>query len=247
MNRFFLPTEAIQAGQVIFPLEFAHQIVRVLRLKPGEQVIVLDNQGGEYLMELVSIAVDNARGEIRERRLARGEPPLALTLYLCLTQREKLEWILQKCTETGVGMFVPVISSRSMVQDQAGAQNKVNRWRRIVREAAEQSGRGRVPELLPVMPFAQALRNGGQTQQACLLAWENENQRSLSKLLMDLNGLEKVALLVGPEGGLSDTEVQAARTAGWCSFSLGGCTLRMETAAVVATARIVAAFEESQR
>jgi len=65
--------------------------------------------------------------------------------------------------------------------------------------------------------------------------------------LMDLNGLEKVALLVGPEGGLSDTEVQAARTAGWCSFSLGGCTLRMETAAVVATARIVAAFEESQR
>ena len=244
MNRFFLPPEVIQAGEVIFPGEFSHQIARVLRLKPGEMVIVLDNLGSEYCVELVSVAAKDVRGIIRESRTAEGEPPVRLSLYLCLTQREKLEWILQKCTETGVAEFVPVISSRSLVRDQAGLEKKMERWRRIVREAAEQSGRGRVPGIMPVMTLEQALKHGIAGHQACFQAWENENKRGLTTALLDCMGMERIALLIGPEGGLSTDEVQTAETLGWLTFSLGKRTLRMETAAVVAVARILAAFED---
>lgn len=244
MNRFFLPPEAIQAGQVAFPGEVSRQIARVLRLKPGDRVAVLDDLGSEHLVELVSVAADAVSGAIRESRAAPGEPPVRLTLYLCLTQREKLEWILQKCTEVGVSAFAPVISRRSLVRDQVDVERKLERWRRILREAAEQSGRGRVPTIAPVMSFAEALRSGVSSQQACLLAWEEDRERGLSALLPYLNGAERVALLIGPEGGLSADEAGAAVELGWQSFSLGSRTLRMETAAVVACARILAAFED---
>jgi 16S rRNA (uracil1498-N3)-methyltransferase len=244
MNRFFLPPEAIQAGQVIFPGEVSRQITRVLRLKPGDVVTVLDNLGSEYRVELVSVAADGARGMVQERSEAKGEPPLRLALYLCLTQREKFEWILQKCTETGVAEFTPVISSRSLVQDTTRAEKKLERWRRIVREAAEQSGRGRIPGINATVPFAQALRQGVTAHQAALLGWEEEQHAGLGTILTEIGSLEQLALLIGPEGGLSQAEVQAAVDLGWRPFSLGRRIFRMETAAVVASARLIAAAED---
>lgn len=244
MNRFFLPPEAIQAGQVNFPGEAAHQIHRVLRLRPGEHVVVLDDLGSEYRVELISVAAAGVRGTILAQSAAAGEPPIRLTLYLCLTQREKFEWILQKCTETGVTGFIPVVSSRSLVQDPAGADKKLERWRRIIREAAEQSGRGRIPAISAAMPFEQALSHGISASQACFLAWENEDRRGLSALLAEILGLDRIAVFIGPEGGLSAGEVQTAVEFGWKTFSLGRRILRMETAAVVASARLIAAVED---
>ncbi len=244
MNRFFLPPEALQADQVSFPGEVSRQIYRVLRLKPGDFVAVLDNLGNEYRVELTSVTAEGSRGVILEQKAAAGEPPVRLTLYLCLTQREKFEWILQKCTETGVAGFIPVISSRSLVRDPADVENKLGRWQRIVREAAEQSGRGRIPSVSAALLYEQALRHGIAACQAGLLAWEKEDQRGLSALLAELDGLERIALLIGPEGGMSGEEVQMAVEHGWKTFSLGRRTLRMETAAVVASARLIAAVED---
>jgi 16S rRNA (uracil1498-N3)-methyltransferase len=244
MNRFFLPPEAIQSDQVSFPGDISHQITRVLRLQPGDVVTVLDNQGAEYLVELANIDPKGVRGVIIKQSPIDREPPLHLSLYICLTQREKLEWILQKCTETGVADFIPVVSSRSLVSDQSGVAKKVERWQRIVREAAEQSGRGRLPVIFPAMKYEDALQHGGSSHQRCLIAWEMEGSQSLTSALEGLDGDERVALMIGPEGGFSDDEVQVARESGWNSFTLGKRILRMETAAVVASARIVAASED---
>ncbi len=244
MNRFFLPPESIQADLVTFPGDISHQIARVLRLKSGVLVAVLDNQGSEYQVELTAVEPKFVTGVVRRCAQAGGEPPVRVTLYLCLTQREKLEWVLQKCTETGVTNFVMVVSSRSLVQDTASAAVKFERWQRIVREAAEQCGRGRLPGLGPIMHMEEALKHGINNHQRSLLAWEGEKSQGLSAALADLNGGERLALLIGPEGGLSGEEVQMAQDIGWQIVSLGKRILRMETAAVVASARIIAACED---
>lgn len=246
MNRFFLPPEGIQADKVIFPGEFSHQIARVLRLKLGDFVTILDNAGYEYLVELTAIDGHEVSGAVRERRPASGEPPVYLVLYLCLTQREKFEWALQKCTEIGVAELVPVISSRSLVQDQAGTGQKLERWQRIIREAAEQSGRGRLPVVSQPLRLAAALQYAVQANHRNLLAWEMEGAQGLTAVLGNITIGDRLGLLIGPEGGLSGDEVQTARELGWQVFSLGRRILRMETAAIVAAARIVAAYEDNR-
>ena len=116
MHRFFVETSEIHAGEVHFSPETSRQITRVLRLKPGESVVVLDNTGNEFLSELDQVSEKLCIARILKKNVCTTEPRIHLTLMLCLTQREKFEWILQKCTEIGVSTFLPVISSRSLVQ-----------------------------------------------------------------------------------------------------------------------------------
>lgn len=243
MHRFFLPPNAIQADTILFPAETAHQILRVLRLRAGEQVIVLDGLGWQYRVELTAVNRDQAAGRVLEKTTISGEPPVHLSMYLCLTQREKFEWMLQKCTEVGVSEFTPVLSSRSLVQDTQSLDNKLPRWQRIIQEAAEQSGRGRVPILNQPMDFAGALETGKLPFDACLVAWEEEHARRLASCLTGLPANARVAMLIGPEGGLSREEVELASQQGWLAVSLGPRILRMETAAVVSAALVVDWFE----
>jgi 16S rRNA (uracil1498-N3)-methyltransferase len=182
-------------------------------------------------------------GKIIEQKPAQGEPPCRLALYLCLAQREKFEWMLQKCTETGASTFIPVISSRSLVQDLTETNKKSARWEKILKEAAEQSGRGRIPELKPAKSLAQAARQG---QGKRIIFWEQERSTGLRQALSDVSQINppEISLLVGPEGGFSDEEVQLAVQAGWQPVSLGRRILRMETAAIVATALVIYELEK---
>jgi 16S rRNA (uracil1498-N3)-methyltransferase len=243
MHRFFVPPASIQSGQVVFPSETAHQINRVLRLHPGQRLIVLDNLGNEYTIELDEAGQNAASGKIIQKSPAQGEPLCHLALYLCLAQREKFEWMLQKCTETGASTFIPVISSRSLVQDLAETHKKALRWEKIIQEAAEQSGRGLIPTLKPAISLAQAVRQGLGKR---IILWEQERATSLRQSLSDLlaDSPAEIALLVGPEGGFSGEEVQLAVQTGWQPVSLGRRILRMETAAVVATALVIYELEK---
>jgi len=149
MQRFFLPAECFTSERVSFPLETARQLYHVLRMRPGEALVALDNQGSQFQVELEQVAPSRASGRIVSRAAAGGEPWVRVALYVSLAQREKFEWILQKCTEAGAASFTPVISSRSRVQDRTEVEKKMGRWGKIVREAAEQCERGRLPELHP--------------------------------------------------------------------------------------------------
>ena len=243
MHRFFVPPACIQSGQVVFPPETAHQIIHVLRLRSGERLCVLDNLGNQYAVDLIEAGQKTAVGKIIEQSPAQGEPLLRLALYLCLAQREKFEWMLQKCTETGAATFIPVISSRSLVQDVAETNKKTTRWEKIIQEAAEQSGRGRIPELKPAASLAQAVLQG---QGKKIMLWEQERSTTLRQALSGVpaNHSAEIALLVGPEGGFSEEEVQLSRKSGWQPVSLGPRILRMETAAIVATALVIYELEK---
>lgn len=235
MHRFFIPPESFSSSEVTFPPEQARQIARVLRLKPGAQVWALDGCGMEARVELTQVEASQVRGQIMAQQPALGEPRVELSMYLCLTQREKFEWMLQKCTEVGAGSFVPVISSRSLVQSAAETEHKRERWERILQEAAEQCGRGKIPQLQVTLNLKQALEAAQQSGARCILPWEEERSCSLQQAL----GGEKparVALLIGPEGGFSEEEAAAAVDAGFQLATLGRRILRAETAAVVAAA-----------
>ncbi len=198
MHRFFVPPACIQSGQVLFPPDTARQITSVLRLHAGQRLCVLDNLGNEYTVELAAGPSQKAAvAVIIEQKPAQSEPAFRLALYLCLAQREKFEWMLQKCTETGAATFIPVISSRSLVQDAAETNKKTARWEKIIQEAAEQSGRGHIPGLKPAVNFAQAARQGLGKR---IILWEQEQATDLRQALsgVTLNNSPEISLLVGP-------------------------------------------------
>ena len=239
MNRFFIDPAGIQGDRVRLDGQQARQICRVLRLGAHDRIVVLDNAGTEYEVVLTAVGPAQVMGEVIERRLARGEPPVDLTLYQSLLARDKFEHVLQKCTEVGVRRFVPVVTERSLVRNaRAFNEDRLGRWVRILTEAAEQSGRGRVPELGSPVRFEQALAD--PTASALrLMASPCVEGPSLRGLGLDSAGAKAAALFIGPEGGFAPGEQQLARSAGWTPFSLGRRVLRTETAAVVASALVL--------
>lgn len=243
INRFFVAKNCLQGELVRLGGEQTHQIRSVLRLSPGDRIIVLDNQGWEYDVVLRTVGRKEVVGQVTQKRPAPGEPRTQVSLYQSLLAREKFEWVLQKCTEVGVARFVPVVTQRSLIRKTSAIDvRRLTRWRRIVAEAAEQSGRGRIPELTTPVHFGEAVSRLGGFER-CLVAWPQAQRPSLRELL----GRGKpatVAILIGPEGGFTDEELQQAQAGGAMPFSLGQRILRTETAAVVAAALILYELEQ---
>jgi 16S rRNA (uracil1498-N3)-methyltransferase len=238
MNRFFVDPADIQGDQVCLSQAQAHQICHVLRLRPDERIVVLDDTGSEYEAVLTAVGHSAAMARVLERRPSLGEPRVDLSLYQGLLARDKFEHVLQKCTEVGVARFCPVVTERSLVRNtHAFGKDRMDRWIRILTEAAEQSHRGRIPRLEPPSRLDQAV--AAAPQEARLLASPASGGQSLAEALATSARPTQVALLVGPEAGLSEQEEAAALAAGWRPFNLGRRVLRTETAAVVASALVL--------
>ena len=248
MNRFFVSRSDIRGEQVVLGGRQAHQIRNVLRMKPDERIIVLDNTGFEYEVVLTDVGKGKVVGRIDSRHADAGEPQVRLTLYQSLLPRDKFELVLQKCTEIGISQFVPVITQRSIVRDaDTVTSKKLTRWRRIITEAAEQSHRGRIPDLSLPVQFEEALSQLNAFD-CCLIASPQEQQMSLQKALSGAKQeLQNVALLIGPEGGFTEQEVSLAVNAGARPVSLGPRILRTETAAIVAAALVLSELEQATR
>ena len=241
MQHFFLEPEFIQDGVVTFPEAISRQIKNVLRLKlKTDAVIVLDNSGWEYLVQLTGNKGQNVIGEITGKQLGRPEATTGLRLCYSLTRREKMETILQKATEIGATSFQPYISSRSLVQDKRQNSARQERLAVIMREAAEQSMRAKLPILNPVLTYEEMLASA----EGCaikLIAWEGTaivRQVCADMLGMGNNQKPEIALLIGPEGGFSSEEVALAEKLGFEQISLGTNILRMETACIAGCAII---------
>jgi 16S rRNA (uracil1498-N3)-methyltransferase len=244
MHRFFLPPEQITGQRVSFPKETAHQILHVLRLGDDDQVAVLDNRGVVHHVRLqVDSTAMTVSGMIIKTQPVRSEPKTRLSLFFGLTSREKVEWILQKGTEIGVTAFYPFGSSRTLGKPGSVSIKKLERWERIIKEAAEQSGRGILPELHTPKDLAIFFSEASKDHDLCLVAYEaaDENVQRLSDVLERFTGAG-IALFVGPEGGFSEEEVQFGLEAGCRVISLGARILRMETAAIVFPALVLFAL-----
>lgn len=241
LHRFFLTTQPILVGQTINLGEIHHQLQTVLRLQTGESLVLLDGQGQAFHAELSVLTRKEALGRVLAEVACPSEPTAQVTLYQCTLKADKFEWILQKGTELGVTRFVPVISQRSIVRPAAAVLKKYERWQAIIREAAEQCGRGRLPELAAPHTWEEAIH---AAQGLRLLPWEEQNTvaKRLKTAVEELDQhpnlptphdhLHQLALLIGPEGGLAQEEVAAAQAQGWQIISLGPRILRAETAAI---------------
>jgi len=247
MNRFFVAKDNFHGDKVVLGKDHAHQIHSVLRLRPADRIIVLDNAGWEYEVSLAKVTHEQVVGEVLQKRAAAGEPQTQITLYQSLLTREKFELVLQKCTEVGVTSFVPIITERSLVRETAIKPEKLDRWQRIITEAAEQSHRARIPALLPPVGFEKILPDLRDFER-CLIACEPAEGRQRVTLQQALRTDKQtapatVAILVGPEGGWTLQEVVAAKESGAIPITLGPRILRTETAAIVASAVILYELE----
>jgi 16S rRNA (uracil1498-N3)-methyltransferase len=248
MHRFFVCAESVSGEHVNLTGSQAHQINNVLRLKAGEHVILLDNTGYEYTAVLTAPCAGRGRPEVTckviSKQLSHSEPQTQITLYQSLLVRQKFEWVLQKCTEVGVSCFVPVITQRSIIRSpDIITTSKRTRWQSIVTEAAEQSARGRIPEIREPLKFADAL-DKIKDYNYRLIGAPDVLGRSLRGILRnDDDKPSSVALFIGPEGGFTDEELAAAKEKMVTAFSLGRRILRTETAAIVTTAIILYELE----
>ena len=214
----------------------------MLRHRPGQHVVVLDDTGRQHLVQLVRVHSSETTGHVLESADSTGEPRVRITLYQALLKSQKFELALQKCVELGVSQFVPVACERSVaaVRDPSKSRTKQERWRRIILEAAEQSERGRLPRLSTPRSFKQAC--DGESVPAIVL-WEREFEtgleRGLSELRQRHGTLGGLSVFVGPEGGYTESEVEYAADTGIVPVSLGPRVLRAETAGMAAVAAIM--------
>ena len=214
---------------------------RVLRLAPGDRVQLLDGEGVAHEAEVTAVTGKDVRLAVLSRSLATGEPRTHITLYQAVLKGERFAWALQKGTEVGVAAFVPLITERSIIDDLQAVDAKRGRWQRIIQEAAEQCGRGRVPPLLPGQLLRQALKRPGWPGALRMIPWEGEHGASLASVLAkcNLNGDTRIEVFVGPEGGFTDAEIDWARRHDVQPVTLGPRILRAETAGLAAAVAIL--------
>jgi 16S rRNA (uracil1498-N3)-methyltransferase len=236
MRRFFIDRKEIVDGEVVIAGDLFRHLARVLRMKPGARVSLADGEGGEYMAVITAITEErlHARIEILQATIADSADP-AITLLQGIPKGERMELILQKGTELGAAGFIPFLSSRTIPRlTGEKATERRRRWERIVMEAARQSRRPEIPVVAEISPFSGTVRS--VHQEVRLLLWEGEQQRGLRELLEETPRPSSVALLVGPEGGLSPEEATEAVAAGFIPVTLGPRILRTETAGLAVLA-----------
>jgi len=220
-------------GTVSITGEDARHLALSLRMRPGEAITVCDGQGREAacVAETLSPALVTAR--VLAIRESGAEPSASVTLCVALSKSDKMEWVLQKGTELGAAAFRPFLSERC-VSRPADASRKQERWDRIVREAAMQSGRGKLPIVHPAVSFAKALAQApGMPRYLC---HEDAALRLTRALEVPLTGC---VLFTGPEGGFTPAEAEQSEAAGVIPVSLGPRILRCETAPIAALAALL--------
>ncbi len=226
-----LPKDVLGDRIILTGVEFNHA-VRVKRHRPGDIIWAVDGIGCAYKVRIAEVGKEDLRCEILERFPERGEPVTKVTLGQALVKGHRFDWVVEKGTEIGLSEILPVITSRSVVA--SASDSRAERWHRIALSAMKQCGRSRVPEVSPLTELESAL-SAMSGRGALLVAWEGELKRSLREVLGDLGGMNNFGLLIGPEGGFTDEEMELIRSSGGIIFSLGTRCLRSETAGIVAS------------
>ena len=234
MTRFFVDPEMLNAQTVMLSGENAAH-AKVLRLKAGEEVLLCDGQGREALCRVTDSEMTL---EVLEQRSSKTEPVVSVSIYMAFPKADKLEHVIQKATELGAAEIVAFPTARCVSRpDEKSLKKKVERWQKIAASAAEQSGRGRIPLVVVLGSYKEALRRAAEAKCAILL-YENERATTL-KMALEAEPLTTVSILSGPEGGLEEKEVEQAKDAGLQICTLGSRILRCETAPLCALSAVM--------
>ena len=239
MHRFFVPPECVDGDSVHFPYEASEKLRRVLRARRGDVVTVLDGSGFERTVRLDTVDQGFCAATVLATGQGFAEPLVFITLYQALLKSDRFDYALQKGVEVGVSKFVPYVCERTEVT--LPGDSKKKRWRRIIKEASEQSGRAVIPELTETVSFETAVKS---VSCPAIIPWEEEKgsllRRVLAKILENKPTADsKLAIFIGPVGGFTFEEIHLAEEAGIIPVSLGNRILRSETAGIFTVATVL--------
>jgi len=242
MARFFVTADEMAGSEIVLTGENA-QHAKVLRLKAGEEVLVCDGAGMECRCTVETVSAGDVILSVVERRVSASEAAVKVSVYMAFPKADKLEHVIQKATELGAYEIVAFPSGRCISKpDDKSLKKKLERWQKIAASAAEQSGRGAIPEVIVLSSFAAALDRAAGADKA-LMFYENEHATTL-RMALESGAFTTVSLLTGPEGGLEEKEVEQARKAGLQVCTLGSRILRCETAPLCALSAVMYAAGE---
>ena len=242
MPRFFVPPELISGNTALLEGEQAAH-AKVLRLTKGDQVTLCDGQGTDALCTVTELSAGQVLLTVDSREPSRSEPKLRCSVYMGFPKADKFEHVVQKATELGAWEIIVFPCTRSISRpDAKSLAKKLDRWQKIAASAAEQSGRGLIPQVLALGSYEEAVKRASQAEFSALF-YENERTCSL-RTAVEAAPFTTAALMTGPEGGLTDREVQLAQQAGMAVCSLGPRILRCETAPLCALSALMYAADE---
>ena len=242
MTRFFVTAEELQPDFLVLTGENA-QHAKVLRLKEGEEVLVCDGEGRECLCTISDVSPGQISLVVKHRQESESEARVKASIYMAYSKGDTLEHVIQKATELGADEIVAFPSARCVSRpDDKSLKKKLERWQKIAASAAEQSGRGRIPEVITLNSYKEALARAAQADKA-ILFYENERATTL-RMALETGEYNSISLLTGPEGGLEEKEVAQAQEAGLQVCTLGRRILRCETAPLCALSAVMYASGE---
>src|SRR3972149_732248 len=234
MHRFFVNRESIIADHVKITGNDAEQIRKVLRIREGEEIAVLDGLGWEYKVKLTEIKKGHVTGEIIFKDFKSEDTKIKIVLGQGIPKGEKMDFIVQKATELGVNEIVPLKLERCIVKiPPLSGLEKIKRWQRIAKESSEQSLRRFIPSINTIYDLSQFCDKYKDTDLK-IVFYEEEKKKGLKKFLNEKGEVKSISVIVGPEGGLSSEEIEIANSYGFISIGLGQRILRTETVALSA-------------
>ncbi len=245
MFHFFAPSENAESGTVTITGQDVKHITQVLRLKPGDRIVVSDGQDRDSLCEIAEAGPAFVRCRVLPDELAETECPVRLHLFQGLPKADKMEMIIQKAVELGAASVVPVEMKRCVVRlDEKRKTAKTERWQRIAESAAKQSGRRIIPTVDMPLPFAEAVRKAA-AMDTVLVPYEcAEDIAATRRILAEVPKGTDCALFIGPEGGFEAEEIERLKEAGAKVITLGPRILRTETAGMAVLAMCTLMMEE---
>lgn len=237
MTRFFVDPETLQSDFFVLSGSNADH-AKVLRLKIGEKVMVCDKKGKECICTISDVSPGQISLVVDSRMESGSEAAVRASIYMAFSKGDKFEHVVQKATELGAWEIVAFPAARCVSKpDEKSLRKKMERWQKIAQSAAEQSGRGYVPEVLVMNSFSAALDRAAQADTA-ILFYENERASTL-RMALQKHNYHTISLLTGPEGGLEPSEVAQAAAAGLQICTLGSRILRCETAPLCALSAVM--------
>ena len=248
MPKFFIEKNSIINGHTVISGGDAAHIAKVLRLSAGDALTLCDGQGTDFSAVITDLYKDRVELNIIEAHPCLAEPELAVTLFQALPKQGKMDFIIEKCTELGIGRIVPVSAHRCVaaVRDAKAEEKKLARWRKIAAESVKQCGRGVIPEVPGVVPLPEAILMAGALD-VTFAAYENERDMPLKSVLEAASGNGKpksLGFFIGPEGGFESEEIASFSAAGIPAVTLGKRILRTETAGCAVLTAVMYAFGE---
>ena len=228
--RFFISPDQISGSEAVVTGEDVRHIATVLRMKTGEELLLCDGEGTEYAVKIKHVERSGITTEITGQSKRELRSPRVI-LGQGLPKSDKMDFIVQKATELGASNIVPLVTERTIVKIR-DEEKRIGRWRKIAREAAMQSSRPDIPKVEAIRQLGDFLRTlNSELGTLFLLPWE-EGTEPIKKVLRQHPSVKNIIVLIGPEGGFSAAEAEAAKARGFHRVSLGPNILRTETAAV---------------